>query len=170
MYTLSEALLWLCAIKELLVGNTLERRTPPQPPRARSGSGWGFVGDGMGIAMALALTGKRRQISSFSETTSRIDPSFGECPACHQGRMLVIEILHCFGRQVELRRASLAGQATGALQPRGPLRTLSKGQMLSADAVISHSTRRKPSRQSPTLTACGPLQILARDPAGNQYT
>jgi hypothetical protein len=30
------------------------------------------------------------------------------------------------------------GQATGALQPRGPLRTLSKGQMLSADAVISH--------------------------------
>ena len=104
-----------------------------------------------------------------------IGPSFGECPACHQCRMLVIEILprsalanrrlpiphdekHCFGRQIELRQRAWLGQATGALQPRGPLRTLSKGQMFSADAVISHSTRREPSRQSPTLFACGPFR------------
>jgi hypothetical protein len=43
-------------VKELLVGNILERRPPPKRPRARSGSGRGFVGGGMGIAMALELT------------------------------------------------------------------------------------------------------------------
>jgi hypothetical protein len=39
--------------------------------------------------------------------------------------------------QIKFRRASLAGPSD---RPRGPLRTLSKGQMLTADAVITHST------------------------------
>ena len=42
-------------VKELLVGNILERRPPPKrraPDRDRRG----FVGGGMGIAMALELT------------------------------------------------------------------------------------------------------------------
>ena len=43
-------------VKELLVGNILERRSPPKgraPDRDRGGA---FVGGGMGIAMAIELT------------------------------------------------------------------------------------------------------------------
>src|SRR5580698_4747690 len=50
------------------------------------------------------------------------------------------------------------GQATGAVLARGSLRTFSKGQMLSADAVIIHSRPREQFRQSPTLTASGPFR------------
>ena len=60
--------------------------------------------------------------------------------------------------QIKLRRTSLASQATGAVQPRGSLRTFSKGQILSADAVIAHWRSHEPSRQSSTLTASGPFR------------
>jgi hypothetical protein len=73
-----------------------------------------------------------------------IGPSFGECPACHQCRMLVIEILprsalanrrlpiphdekHCFGRQIEVRRASLAGPSDRSIAATRPIANLIQG-------------------------------------------
>ena len=50
------------------------------------------------------------------------------------------------------------GQTTGAVLPRASLRTFSKGQMLSPDAVIADWRPRELSRQSPTLTASGPFR------------
>ena len=50
------------------------------------------------------------------------------------------------------------GQAIGALQPRGSLRTFSRGQIFSAGIVIAHRTAHEPSRRFPTLTVSGPFR------------
>ena len=78
----------------------------------------------------------------------------------------------CSRRQIELPiiYADFRLDYKLATLPRGQLRTLSEGQMLSAEAVITHSSLRETSRQSPYADRFLHLQILARDPAGNQYT
>src|SRR6202007_3383882 len=75
-----------------------------------------------------------------------------------------------FGCRSHCDEQAWRAQATGAVLPRGSLRTFSKAQTLSADAAIAHWRPRKPSRQSPYADRFRPLQTLARDPAGNQYT
>ena len=72
--------------------------------------------------------------------------------------------------QIKLRRASLAGPSERSSAACGSLRTFSKGQILSNDAMIVHEKPSDLSPQSRTLTTSGSLQILARDPASNQYT
>ena len=62
------------------------------------------------------------------------------------------------------------GQTTGAVLPRASLRTFSKGQMLSPDAVIRRLEAPRTIPPIPYADRFRPLQILARDPAGNQYT
>jgi hypothetical protein len=61
-------------------------------------------------------------------------------------------------------------QATRAVQSRGSLRTFSKGQILSVDGI--RGPREVPRTMPVILDAhrFRPLQILARDLAGNQYT
>jgi len=61
------------------------------------------------------------------------------------------------------------GQAPRAVLPHGSLGTLSKRQILSADAVLVHWRPNQLSRQSRMLTVFEPLQVLARDPAEKQY-
>lgn len=75
-----------------------------------------------------------------------------------------------FGCRSNYGRLAWPGQAKGAVLPRSSLRTFSKGQMLSPDAVIADWSPRELSRQSPYADRIRPLQMLARDPAGNQYT
>ena len=80
-------------------------------------------------------------------------------------------------------RSSCAGQAwpvqaTGALQPRGSLPTFSRGQILSANAVIAHRSPNEPSRLTRTLTASDrltsspeihPLINTHRSPSGRRF-
>jgi hypothetical protein len=99
--------------------------------------------------------------------------SLWECPVCHQGRMVVIEILPrsppengnygyvVMNKMVVASRSKCAGQAwpgqaTVAVPPHVSSRTFSKGLLLSADAVIAHRKSSDLFRQSRTLTASDP--------------
>ena len=61
-------------------------------------------------------------------------------------------------------------QATGAVQSRSLLRTSSKGQIVSVDAIRGHGKSQEPCSRSFDAHRFRPLQILARGPAGNEYT
>jgi hypothetical protein len=72
--------------------------------------------------------------------------------------------------QIKFRRASLAGAKRQKQCCRAAhCEHYPRGQVLTADAVITHST---PVNHPaiPYADRLRPLQILARDPAGNQYT
>ena len=60
--------------------------------------------------------------------------------------------------------------ATGAVQSRGSLRTFSKGQILSVDAIRGHEMSHEPCPQSSTITASGPFRSSPEIQPGNQYT
>ena len=116
-----------------------------------------------------------------------LGPSFGECPACHQGRMLVIEILprshignrrlpiphdekHCFGMQNELRWASLAGTSDRSSAATRPIANLIQATNVVRRRSDKPFDRPRTIPTIPYIDRLRPLQILARDPAGNQYT
>jgi hypothetical protein len=71
--------------------------------------------------------------------------------------------------QIKFRRASLAWPSDRSSAATRPIANIIQGANVIADAVITHST---PVNHPaiPYADRLRPLQILARDPAGNQYT
>ena len=66
--------------------------------------------------------------------------------------------------QIKLRLKAWRDQATGAVQSRSLLRTSSKGQIVSVDAIRGHGKSQQPRSRPKRLTASGPSRSSPEAP------